>query len=158
LFKPIVLGLGLASGILVFISFSAYRSLTRFVDVSNQAMQTHRELEEIENIVSQLKDAETGQRGYIITGDEAYLEPYRSALTTIEPELTNLRQANTENRKRRQQIELLKKLIDKKLNFIKITIDLRTNEGFDAATRLVRTNEGKNLMDNIRRVTQEIHK
>jgi CHASE3 domain sensor protein len=76
LFKPIVLGLGLASGILVFISFSAYRSLTRFVDVSNQAMQTHRELEEIENILSQLKDAETGQRGYIITGDEAYLEPH----------------------------------------------------------------------------------
>jgi PAS domain S-box-containing protein len=158
LFKPIVLGFGLASGILVFVGFSAYRSLTGFIEVSNQAMRSHQDLDNIDNIISQLKDAETGQRGYIITGDKAYLEPYQSALTKIDPLLTNLHQANAENQNRKQQIALLETLIAKRLNLVKITIDLRTNEGFEAAARLVRTNEGKNLMDNIRRITQEIHK
>lgn len=157
LFKPIVLGLGLASGILLIVSWSAYRSLTGFVEISNQALQYHQELDDIQNIVSQLKDAETGQRGYIITGDEAYLEPYRSALISIEPELIKLRKANANNQKRQPQIELLTTLVDKKLEELKKTIDLRTNKGFEAAVRAVKTNEGKNLMDNIRRITQEIH-
>ena len=44
---------------------------------------THQVRGELADLLSELKDAETGQRGYVITGDESYLEPYKSALTAI---------------------------------------------------------------------------
>ena len=100
--------------------------------------------------VSQLKDAETGQRGYVLTGDQSYLEPYRTALDAIhrhDVELTRLAAADAglAPRIRHLQAESAGKLKE-----LGETIALRSSVGFDAARDRVRAGEGKRAMDAIR--------
>ena len=65
-------GFALALAILVVIGAVAYRSSTRLIETAERVAHTHIVLEDLQGLLSDLKDAETGERGYIITGEEAY--------------------------------------------------------------------------------------
>ena len=123
---------------------------------SHQVTHSQQVLTKLEEVLSQIKDAETGQRGYIITGEESYLEPYRLARITIEQEIEDLNNLTATNPNQNQRLNPLKLLIAKKLAELKLTIDLRRDRGFDVASRVVLTNEGKHLMDKIRNVIREM--
>lgn len=68
-----------------------------------------------EELLSQLKDAETGQRGYLLTGKESYLEPYHRANSTIEKKAIALRQLTRDNSNQQRHINALEPLIAKKI-------------------------------------------
>src|SRR6185437_8075453 len=78
--KKIGLGFGLALLFLVVVSAISYRSTTKLTETTDAVTQTHIVLEELAALLQALTDAETGQRGYIITAREAYLEPYHAGL------------------------------------------------------------------------------
>ena len=73
-------GFGLAMVIMVAFGWMSYRSTARFMEDSSWVAHTHEVLKELAQVLSEMKDAETGQRGYLITGEERYLEPYDEAL------------------------------------------------------------------------------
>lgn len=81
--RKVITRLGLVTAILFSISFISYRSLTTFINASNQVTYTQEFLTELEDLVSHLKDAESGQRGYLLTGKERYLEPYYAAVREV---------------------------------------------------------------------------
>ncbi|HCF30686.1 MAG TPA: hypothetical protein DEV81_26620, partial [Cyanobacteria bacterium UBA11049] len=155
-FHKIVTGFGLTSTILVLVGWNSYRSVTNLVETSNQAAQTQKIILSLENVLSQMKDAETGQRGYIITGEERYLQPYEDAVTDISQKIKDLRQLNVNNPKQQQRLNTLEPLIAEKLAFTKQTIELRRDKGFKQASSVVLTDKGKNLMDGIRQVIHEM--
>jgi diguanylate cyclase (GGDEF)-like protein/PAS domain S-box-containing protein len=155
-FTRIATGFGLASAILIIIGVVSYRSLTQLVEASNQAAQTQKVLAKLEDLVSKMKDAETGQRGYLLTGDEDYLEPYRAAVSVVDQEVKELRKLTADNSIHQQQINTLESLMAKKLAELKQTIDLRSSKGYQAALQVVLTNKGKNFMDEIRQIAREI--
>lgn len=111
---------------------------------------THQVLQMNEVLRSHLKDAETGQRGYIITGEEKYLEPYYKALEKIHNELQTLTEITRDDQNQQKRLESAKELIEKKLAILKETIELRKEKGFDAARDMVITDIGKNIMDEYR--------
>ena len=78
--KRIGIGFGMPLGFLVVIGGLSYWSTSKLIETSHWVSHTHQVLEGLESLASLLKDAETGQRGYIITGNESYLEPYQAAL------------------------------------------------------------------------------
>ncbi|MHC5830058.1 MAG: CHASE3 domain-containing protein, partial [Nostoc sp.] len=87
-----------------------------------------------------------------------YLEPYQTALVNINPTIAELKNLIIDQRSQQKQFAILKSLIAAKLAILKQTIYLRQNQGFDAALQLIQTNQGKNLMDDIREVIYEIEK
>ena len=93
---------------------------------------------------------ETGQRGYVITGNESFLEPYNTALPDVGKIFQTLQQLTTDNLVQEQNLSALKPLIDAKLADLQNSISLRTNEGFGAAQADVLTDKGKQIMDSIR--------
>jgi methyl-accepting chemotaxis protein len=107
------------------------------------------------DLLSELKDAETGQRGYIITGVDSYLEPYQSALGAVKGTIENVRKLTADNANQQRRLGALSPLIDAKLAELKQTIDLRRSEGLDAATKIVLSNVGKATMDQIRGLVTE---
>ncbi len=122
----------------------------------NRVLQTHlREqlrrdgiarLEKLESIV---KDAETSQRGFIITGDERYLQPFDLASKELPAQIEELRNfpwidVNS------AEIRNIAQLIQQKMSELRSTIELRRNGGFDAAAAIVRSGTGKQLMDDLR--------
>jgi signal transduction histidine kinase/DNA-binding response OmpR family regulator/CHASE3 domain sensor protein len=111
---------------------------------------THEVLTGLDDVVSYMKDAETGQRGYVLTGNEKYLAPYNSALTHIEEQLNTIQQLTMDNPEHQSTLPLIREHIKAKLDELGETIDLRRTKGFDAALAVVLTDRGKNEMDTVR--------
>jgi PAS domain S-box-containing protein len=107
-------------------------------------------VEHLNQLISTLKDAETGQRGYLLTGNERYLEPYQNALAKIPAELSNLRASSAGGDLPSESAGVLENLVQTKLSELKRTIDLRRREGLDAALVVMTAGHGKMVMDQMR--------
>jgi PAS domain S-box-containing protein len=102
------------------------------------------------SLMSEIKDAETGQRGYLLTGDSAYLAPYQGATHKIPLLLSKLRQYVQHHPSQLHKLDALKPAIDEKLAELARTIQVRRDSGMAAALDLVRDGRGSELMDTIR--------
>ena len=105
---------------------------------------------ELAGILASITDAETGQRGFVITGDPSYLQPYTDGVAQVEQTLTTLDAMLRDNPAQQASLSLLRVGIGQKLQELAQSIQLRRTDGFDAAQRLVRTNSGRASMDRIR--------
>ncbi|HEX5364877.1 MAG TPA: CHASE3 domain-containing protein, partial [Gallionella sp.] len=99
--------------------------------------------------LSALKDAETGQRGYLLTGDEAFLEPYLAVKSILAPRLEALRQI-TRIPAADKHLDAIAPLMEKKLAEMSQAIALRRNHDMAAVLAIVGGGQGKLLMDAIR--------
>jgi PAS domain S-box-containing protein len=115
----------------------------------NLAKQSE-EVRQLERFVSTLKDAETGQRGYVLTGEEGYLEPYVAAREKVNQELSGLKRLGSAGDLAAGQVERVAELTEKKLAELEETVRRRRERGLDAALEVVRSGRGKQLMDEIR--------
>jgi len=104
----------------------------------------------ISGTLSILKDVEAGQRGYILTGDLQFLEPYDAARRSLEPTYSKLQRLMQSDTVQRQHVVKLRGLIDDKLAFAAETVQLRHDHDLTQAMALVRSVRGKWLMDQIR--------
>lgn len=110
----------------------------------------------IRRALSDMQDLETGQRGYLITGKESYLEPFHAGLINIEQSLQKLAALTSDNDSQQQRIKQLHTLKAIKIDELKTTIDLRKNQGFSSARALVLTDIGKNTMDDFRGIAAQM--
>jgi len=110
-------------------------------------------LEQLQFVLSTLQDAETGERGFVITGKEEFLEPFRSAEQALEVQLVELERVVTDVRVRAQRDELLA-LAREQLAFLREVVELRGTAG--AAAAAARSEFGKERMDAIRDRLEQI--
>jgi len=146
---------GLACVVLVFGSIS----VQRMADLGEATQSVDRILvlrEETEVFLSLLKDAETGQRGFVITGDRQYLAPYDAAQAWVGRQLERLRGLTGEMPDQHARVAALQTLVRRKLDELRDTITAREGAGFEAAARVVATGQGKYVMDEIRSVIDEM--
>jgi signal transduction histidine kinase len=148
--------LGLASIILVSLNILFYWSFIKQKESTQRVAESRLILQKLESILSTAKDAETGQRGYLLTGQEAYLEPYNSAVTTIKPQIEELKQLTQANPNQQKQFTTLEFLVTQKLTELQKTIDLKNTQGLDSAKTVILTHHGKKTMDQIRNIIREI--
>jgi CHASE3 domain sensor protein len=142
---PVVVAL-LLSG---FISFSYNLLLKNYRDAVDHTFQV---MSAIDNALLRLQDAETGQRGFIITGDEAYLAPFKSAELELSEVLADLGRLVSDNADQQAQIANLQQLAEGKLSELQETIATRRNEGLEPARLKIINSTGKETMDRIRSV------
>ncbi|WAC49278.1 response regulator [Asticcacaulis sp. SL142] len=135
------------------ISYNNIHTLNRD---TRQVTQTHDVLLALSEVMSSMKDAETGQRGYIITGDSAYLTPYSTGLNGVQAQLSNLDRLMTDTTNQRQRLSILRGLVAAKTDELARTLDIRRTRGMAAAQEEVNRHLGKNHMDAIRLHVQEM--
>lgn len=104
----------------------------------------------IDDALIDLQDLETGQRGYLITGDEDYLEPFDEGRAHFETDLKTLKSLVSDDATHAASVESIVDLSNAKLDELEETISVRRAQGFEAAQAIVRSNEGKRTMDEIR--------
>jgi CHASE3 domain sensor protein len=150
--KKIALGFGLSLAILLVVCFIAFRSTDVLIENNANVTHSQRVLEESSKLLSLLKDAETGQRGFVITGDEAYLAPYNEALGGIASTMAGLREVTSESPRQQHEADEAGALIRDKLAELKHTIEMRRSSGFEPTQKFMQGNAGKALMDDLRKV------
>ncbi len=148
--KKIALGFGIAVAMLLIVGGVAYRSTDALVENNRSVTHTHQVLESVARVLSLMKDAETGQRGFLLTGDEVYLEPYQAAVGEVSKTFDDLRALTADNPRQQARIADALPIAEAKLAELKRTIELRRSQGLDAALKVVLTNEGKKAMDDLR--------
>ncbi|HLY38078.1 MAG TPA: CHASE3 domain-containing protein [Candidatus Binatia bacterium] len=140
-----------AFGGLLLLSAVDYWTTNRFLWTTEQAEHAHEVVERLDRLLADVTDAETGQRGYLITGAPRYLEPYARATGHVTGAMEALRLATAGDRRQRSRVAHLEHLVRTRLGILKETLDLRTESGFEAARRRVLMDTGKNVMDATRR-------
>jgi signal transduction histidine kinase len=141
---------------LVVIAVISLRSAQQLMASRKQVIHTLEVLSQTELLLSLLKDAETGQRGYLLVQDPRYLEPYLSATRELEPALHHLRQLTSDNPIQQERINRLEAFIQGKLSELSRTLKLAQEGDLTMALELVRTDEGKRLMDASRKLLEEV--
>jgi methyl-accepting chemotaxis protein len=166
--KKLTAGFGLALLMLLTIGGVSYWSLTLLVENAYWVTHTHQVLEDLEGILSLLKDTETAQRGFVLTRQERYLEPYNAALTKIPQRIKDVRKLTSDNPKQKPRLDALEAEIAQRNEELQETINLRKKDeakdnvdlqnakGLEAALKIVLTDKGKKYMDKIRDIVAEM--
>lgn len=143
---------GLAGAIIFFLLSGAiaFFNLHALREGNERVVQTHQAIVALNQLISSVQDAETGQRGFLLTNDEAYLTPYNAALRTIPLRLDEAAELSGGNPSQRPRLAALRQSVATKLAEIKETLDLRRSQGLEAALAVVNTDRGKLEMDAIR--------
>jgi methyl-accepting chemotaxis protein len=154
--RKIAAGFALAFLLLAIIGGVAYRSISALTSTSQSVTHTHQVLEHVADVLSLLKDAETGQRGYIIAGDETFLEPYQTGTSNVHTVIKDLRELTADNANQQSRIDKLEPLVAAKLAELKQTVELRRKGNLEEATKIVRGGEGKRYMDDLRSILSQM--
>ena len=141
---------------LLAMSYFAYQDWRQYQVAFTQTIQARRVMALNEALVDGMRDAETGQRGFLLTGRSEYLEPYNNAVEKASGEIGELTSVPSESPEQRNRFLQLQSLVANKLAELRTTIDLRRSQDLASALSVVQTDQGKRTMDQIRRVGQEI--
>jgi PAS domain S-box-containing protein len=154
----IKVGILVILGVLIANAALSYRSTSTLINRTEWVMHTDRVIAELEATLSTLKDAETGERGYIITGEETYLEPYQAALGQIDRHVQAVRDLTVDNPSQQARIPLLRKKTADRLLLLKQSIDLRRQGQVEAARQLIGSGVGKSTMDDLRQLIEAMER
>src|ERR1022692_2852259 len=109
--KKIAFGFALALLMIAIIGATTFRSTTKLIEAAGWSEHTSEVITSLEGLPSNLKDAETGQRGFLITGEERYLEPYNQSKVSVKADLQNLRMLTADNPNQQRRLDSLEPLI-----------------------------------------------
>ena len=151
----IAAGYTVAAVLFLVVGITAYRNVNTMSDTAQWVGHTHEMKRLVVSILSSLQDTETGQRGFLLTGDPAYLEPYEAGIDQVAAALGFIR-ALTANPDQHALLDTLDPMIVAKLAELQETIELRRTQGLQAALSVVVEGSGKSIMDNIRDVLREM--
>jgi methyl-accepting chemotaxis protein len=143
--RRLVAGFALSGLTLLVVAIVAYRSTISLLENDKLVDHTYLVRTELANLLSQLKDAETGQRGYLLDGSDSYLTPYRTARSDIKTTQERLVQLTAGNPSQQKKLATIAKFAE-----LEQTIELRRTQGLDAALKMVATDQGKFIMDQLR--------
>src|SRR6516165_2267043 len=146
-----------SSGVVIIASMLAIFLMGRAaINANTNLIVRHEVIGQLQETLSTIKDAETGQRGYLLTGNQQYLQPYDQAVERIGQELESLAAAAKAGELSVADVSKLSQLTNQKLGELQQTILLRRTQGLAPALAIVQTDFGKNTMDSIRTVIMQM--
>ncbi|MDB5800520.1 MAG: histidine kinase [Rhodocyclales bacterium] len=151
-----MLGFILAVVAVLLIAFVNYIALQSRTEAAERLTHSVEVMEQVQALLSAVKDAETGQRGYLLTGAEPYLAPYTNARADLPGLFKNIRRLVADNRDQLLRVDSLEQLTGEKLEELGQTITLRRNGDEVGSLDLVRSDRGKLSMDRIRTITTQM--
>ncbi|MCK0207127.1 response regulator [Starkeya koreensis] len=128
----------------------AYMNLRALREGNEKIIQSYEVMIALDELLSNAQDAETGQRGFLLTNNENYLQPYNAALRAMPRKLDEIEAATRDNPVQHPKVNALRQHVDAKLAELRDTIEIRRARGLDAVLDIVNSDRGKVEMDAIR--------
>lgn len=149
--SQIAAGFALPAAILILFGALGYRAIFRFTEARAWASHTVEARVEIGALLNNLVDAESGQRGFSLTRDEGFLQPYRSAMALIDKRYERLRALTADNPQQQQRMQALRPLLNEKLAYMQRAVESRR---LGAAP--LQDDSGRMMMSDIRAALTEM--
>jgi PAS domain S-box-containing protein len=135
-----------------FVLFIAIRQSQRVKNTTQLADHTEQVIQHIQKLILAVLENETGARGYVITGDDQFLEPLNTAKENFLNHLASLKELEADNPRQTKWLDSMQFYIDKRIEFSNEIILLRKQNNPEAASKLVSTARGKYYADQVRRI------
>jgi PAS domain S-box-containing protein len=145
-----------ALAILACLTVLSYKRLHQRMEDQGRVAHTHLVIEKLDALLTDLINVETNQRGYVITGKEAYLEPYQSAIHHTHEDLEGVRRLTADNPRLQRALDRLDPVAAKRLSDLQGWLEIRRQEGLAAAAAAIQAGKGKEMMDQIRGLIAEM--
>lgn len=139
----IIAGFGVALALLICVGILSYWSVVQNANERQWVGHTHLVLEKLDALSANLIDAETGERGYLLTGKESYLAPYNGAASKLRENSKDLRQMTADNPVQQRTLDGLETVMAARLAILQHEIDIRRQAGLAAAAHFVAESSGK---------------
>ncbi len=143
----------LVAAITVVLGMFMLRSVNEWTDRDAWTDHTHVVLRKLERLLSAVKDAESGTRGFVVTGVPRYLEQHDQAIPQIEREMAAIENLTVDNASQQARLKRLRPVVAEKLAWLDRIIEVRRDRGFEAVRDGFRGQHGRILMARIRRQT-----
>lgn len=147
--RTLVIGYAISLLLLVISSVASYKSIQNLLYSQNTVNHTNTVINKLEDVVSVLKDAETGQRGYLLSNDEQFLEPYNGSLDKADRIIDDIKSLTSDNLSQQESLEQLRILIRKRISTLQILINNKQRGISPTYEQLI---SGKSYMDEARRL------
>lgn len=151
--RNLIIGYGLSLLLLLGSSIASYISIQRLLESQQLVDHTSLVIRKMENAISILKDAETGQRGYLLSNDEQFLQPYNGAKDRLNEELKSLLDLTADNSEQQSNLHKLTELVEGRMNILQSLIDQK-RKGLEYSMEDLRS--GKIFMDRCRQLVNEM--
>ncbi|MDQ3820019.1 MAG: GGDEF domain-containing protein [Acidobacteriota bacterium] len=148
--RNILIWFALMAALLLAGGYFAYRNANGFISDVEDVERTNQVLNALTDSFSALKDVESGGRGYVLSGQQEYLEPTYVARQQVFTNLQTLRRLTGDDPRQQKRIAELEQRINEKLEFNDSVVSMRRREDFDAVRRLALSGAGKQKMDEVR--------
>ena len=142
--------------LLAFVAVLSYQSFAKLGEMRVAVDHTLKVLITVERLSSSLKDAETGQRGYLLTGKAGYLQPFNAAKGAIMSDVEAVRTLTADNAAQQKRIAEASVLIRDKFDEMQRLVNVRDQRGLSEAIAQVNADRGKMLMDRLRALLQQM--
>jgi len=143
-------GFGTALAILIFDGVLSYRSMIQNDEDLRWVTHTHIVKEKLDAVLNNLLDIETGMRGFILTGEGSYLEPYNKAFVQLPQTVKEVRELTADNPVQQSALDRLEPLITERADSARDRIDICTREGLETAVKSMRNGPGSQPMNQVR--------
>ena len=143
------IGLGLSLLVLFVSSLASYISINNLIKSSGMVAHSNEVMSNLDNIISLLKDAETGQRGYLLSGNEVFLQPFTGAKESSIELLNKVGAQTQDNAFQQKNVKKLQDILERRLTIIEKTIDVKRRGGSASVAELM---VGKDYMDQARSI------
>jgi PAS domain S-box-containing protein len=144
--------------VLIVVGTAALSTMQALNEAWRWEKHTYQVIVELDKLLSNLVDVETADRGYAISGNQKFLEPFNNAFPQIDGRIQNLKRLTIDNAIQQRQLELLGPLIEQRIAEAQRVVDARAKGYSEAAQAQVSGGEGKRIMDAIRQVITEMEK
>ncbi len=135
-----------------FFAWYSYVNMKRARYETSQVNKTLQSLKVLENLLDDVQDIETANRGFLISGNREFLVPYDRAIRNLTTDTTDILGLEGFSKQRMDSLHLLVRLTNKKLAIARETESLVSNNAVDSALSMVRSGKGKEVMDSIRQL------
>ena len=150
------LAFGSAILTLLVVGVISFRGMVLSSESNRLVRHTHEVLESLQDLLFEMENIESSDRGFVLTGNESYLDSYRAGRLNAEQDEATLRSLTIDNPRQLIQLPILKKLFIQKIQFWEMVISLRRSRGLEAAADAIQGGEGKRIMDLYRAVIGEM--
>ncbi len=155
--RPIVITL-LAVAILVVAAnaWFAIRAVDNLLQSEQGVEHTWQVIDEVERVMGSVKDAETGSRGYLLTGDESYLATYNTGTQALRLELDTLQHLTADNAAHQQRVHEIRAIMEERLSLLAQGIAVRRGGEMDSVRSTVLSGTGRLQMDRLRTIADQM--
>src|SRR3546814_313334 len=136
--KKLAIGFGLGPVILAIVGWIAYSSTTALLEDRSELLHSYKVLQSVRGLRVALTDAETGERGYVLTGRDPYLTPYQDAAAAVQAEMGRLNALTAGNPQHQARLQALRPLVKAKLEELAEVIRVRSEEHTSELQSLMR--------------------